>query len=355
MNPNNNDPNATPPVDDTNPVPPVSPETSEAPATPAPEATPVTPQTPVTPEVPATPAAPVEPITPATPPTPVTPDAATPFAAGTPVTGPEAPKTPKVSKKTILIAAIAGGVILLAIIAVIIFMALTTVSKADYREAVRQYNTVKSASSSLSADVSLLGSASGSTPDATFNERVSEVKNSIEKLKSENDELSKLKAVKVGDGAKFYNTFADKLKAYLAYGSEMVTSVENLRPALVTCDKTSDATSAAASIAAIKSCASELAGIKDIPNAQMKTYITALADNYSKYSSSYEKANALTDRFGSQSEEYRTLRTEMSEALKAVSTAGTTFRNDLKTRDDELSVKDSANKLGDYLDDQQKS
>ncbi len=347
MNPNDNDPNATPPVDGANSVPvtpeaPTTPIASEAPASPDPV-------TPITPETPVTPGAPVVPLTPSTP------DTTSPFTAGVPAAGPEGPKTPKFSKKMILIAAVVGGAILLAIIAAIIFVALTSVSKEDYRDAVRQYNKVNVASASLTSDVSLLGSAAGNSSDAIFDQRVSEVEDSIAKIKTENAELAKLKAVRVGEGAKLYKTFNDKMKAYLAYGSDLVTSVKNLRPAMVTCDNVSDASDAAARVAAVKACATELEGISDIPNEQMKTYITALADSYKKYASIYEQMTALTNPYGAQYEQYKALRDQSYDVQDAITAAGTTFRKDLEKQDDELSVKDSANKLGDYLSDQQKS
>lgn len=345
MNPNDNDPNATPPVDGANPVP----VTPEAPTTPIASEAPASPDsvTPITPETPVTPGAPVVPLTPSTP------DTTSSFTAGP--EGPKTPKTPKFSKKMILIAAVVGGAILLAIIAAIIFVALTSVSKEDYRDAARQYNKVNTASASLTSDVSLLGSAAGNSSDAIFDQRVSEVEDSIAKIKTENEELAKLKAVRVGEGAKLYKTFNDKMKAYLAYGSDLVTSVKNLRPAMVTCDNVSDASDAAARVAAVKACATELEGISDIPNEQMKTYISALAENYKKYASIYEQMTALTNPYGAQYEQYKALRDQSYDVQDAITAAGTTFRKDLEKQDDELSVKDSANKLGDYLSDQQKS
>lgn len=369
MNPNSNDPSTTPPADGTNPVPPVAPETPAAPVTPpapgAPEApvqpvapaqpeAPVNPFAPATPPAPATPEAPVTPGTPVSPVPPVAPETSNPFTAGTPTTAPDAPQSPKITKKMMLIAAIVGGAILLAIIGVILFFVLTTVSKEDYRDAVRQYNKVQIASSSLNSDVSRLGSATSSSSDSAFNESIEETEASLAKIKTENEALSKLKAVKVGEGAKLYKAFNEKLKAYLTYGEGLITSVKNLRPAMVTCDKGTQASDAATRVAGLKACSTELAGVSDIPNAEMKTYITALSEGYAKYAEISEKVAALTNPYGSQYEEYKALRDQMYDELDTISAAADTFSDALSKRDDELSVKESADKLGDFLSDQQK-
>ena len=126
--------------------------------------------------------------------------------------------------------------------------------------------------------------------------------------------------------------------------------MKNLRPALVTCDNTGSSTDSATVVAALKACSSELKGISDIPNAQMKAFIDVIAKNYEKYASIYEQISALNS---SQYEQYQALRTQLNDAQKETTAATTTFREALEKRDEELSVKDSANKLGDYLTDQQ--
>jgi len=348
MDPNNTNPSNTPPAND---VPPVQP--------PAPEA-PVTPEQPVTPVEPATPA-PVEPEAPAQP------EVASPFAAASPAPeaapasvfsaaaagAPQAPKQPK-NKKIILIAAIAGGAVLLAIIGFVVFSLLTTVSKEDYRDAARQFNQVSLASSSLTSDSRSLGSATGSSSDTTFEESVSEAEASVAKLNEENKALSELKAVRVGEGAKLYSTFNDKLKAYTAYATELIASVKALRPAMVICNNVSDAEDVAGRVAALKACSTALSDVKDIPNEQMNTYVVAIAKGYGEYAVVYEKTSALTNPFGAQYEEYKALRDQMNAAQDTISDASDTFSDALKARDAELSVKESADTLADYLTDQQK-
>jgi len=318
MDPNNTDTTNTP-AEGVTPVP--------EPTTEAPQAEPVTP---------------VDQTNPVNPVTPVSPAAST-----------GAPK-PSNNRKIILIAAIAGGVVLLAAIALVVFLLLTSVSKQDYRDAARQFNKVGSASSSLYSDVSMLGYATGSTSDSTFNSDVADTEESIAKLKSENETLSKMKAVRVGEGAKLYNAFNDKLKAYLAYGEDLLTSVKNLRPAMVTCDKVSDASEANARVAALKACSSALSGVTDLPNAEFKTFVSTVAKSYQDYADTYESISALSNPYGNQYDQYKALRDKVYEIQDTISNASDDFSDALEKRDDELSVKDSANKLADFLTDKQK-
>jgi hypothetical protein len=224
---------------------------------------------------PVAPTAPAEPVTTAAP-APETPaEPQNPMFAATPAQMPQAPKSDK--KKLILIAAIVGGVVLLSVIGFIVYTLLTSVSQKDYQEATRQYNDVSIASAGLTSDLASASYSISSDDDAEFNDAVKEAEASIEKIKTENEELSKMKAVRVGDGSKLYGTFNDKVKAYLAYATDFIDSVKNLRPAMATCGKISDANDANSRVAALKACSSELQGVTDIPNAEMKTFIDTAA------------------------------------------------------------------------------
>lgn len=345
MDPNSTNPTPTPP-EGTAPTP--TPEVTSAPAADTPVSSPEA----TTPSTDAAPA-PAFGATPEATGAPAAPEAApaSVFSAAGTAGGP----TPsKKNNKVILIAAIAGGAILLAIIGVVAYMLLNSVSKEDYRDATRQFNKVSIASSSLTSDASSLGYASSSDSDVTFEESVKDAEQSIADLQKENEELGKMKAVRVGEGGKLYNTFNDKLKAYVSYGEGLITSVKNLRPALVTCNKVGGADEANTRVAALKACSSELKGVSDVPNEQMKAYIDSIATAYESYASIYEQISALSNPYGAQYEQYKTLRDQMYDVQDTISEASKKFRADLEARDDELSVKDSAEALGDYLTEQQK-
>ncbi|OJU88063.1 hypothetical protein BGO17_03755 [Candidatus Saccharibacteria bacterium 49-20] len=366
MDPNATNPNNVPPVGDTPPAPqPLDTTPAPAPAAPAAPEAPVAPEAPapVEPAAPTTPVAPEAPVAPVTPPAPAAPNlfaaAGTPEAPAAPqapgFAPTPAPQAPGSKNKIVLIAAIVGGAVLLAIIGVVAYFMLTSVSKQDYQEATRQYNKVSVASAGLTGDVSSVSYSISGDDDAEFNEAVKEAEDSIAEIKTENEALSKMKAVRVGEGAKLYGPFNDKVKAYLVYATELINSVKNLRPAMATCGKISDATDTAGRVAALKACSSELQGVTDIPNAEMKTFISTIGTSYGEYATIYEKSAALTNPFGSQYEQYKALRDQMSAVQKKISEASSTLSDSLEKRDDEMSVKDSAKALGDFLTEKQKS
>lgn len=287
---------------------------------------------PVTPTQPTTEPTPVEtaPVTPSTPPSP----------------------SPENKKKLLILAGIAG-VVILAIIAVIVFFAMNSVSKQDYADAARQFNAVSRASSALTTDVSALN-RSVSREGGTFDEDVKEIEESFATLKTENEKLGGLKAVRVGEGGELYKTFNDKVKAYVANGEQILASVKNLRPALLDCASVNSTTDAAARVAAMKECSTSLGEVKDIPNPEFKTFIDKLKTGYSNYATEYEKLSAITSPFGANYEQYKAQREKLTAAQTSISDATKEFQDAVEKSDDQLSVKDSADALGDYLNEQQR-
>jgi len=365
MNPTPIEPNneSTTPEENSVPVTPLTPfepETTETQVTP--ETVPVEPMTLTSPDAEQVPTTQDVPVAPSdiffpTSPQPV------PLAESTPVTAPigsgeavvptpEPKKTDK--KKLILIAGVIGGVVLLAIVGVILYLALMTVSKKDYAEAATQYNTLSSANSTLVRGVSSLSSGVSSDEDDEYNETLKEAETSLETLKSENEKLGDLKATRVGDGKELYAAFDSKLNTYAEYAGSIIGSVKTARPALFTCAKVSDTKDTASRLAALKECSTALDAVKDIPNAEFKTFADSLKAGYAKYVTTYTSYVALTDPLGAQYEQYKELRDEITATQKDLSTAAKDFSAAVKKHDEEVSVKDSANALGKYFTEQQK-
>jgi len=349
MDPNSTDKTNTPPAEVPTPEVPANPETPETPtptpveAAPTPEAPAATPEptAPVATEAPASlEAAPV---------TPTPPAEATPFTAG----APEPPKKAN-TKKIILIAGIAAGAVLLAIIGAILFFVFTTVSKEDYRAAASQFNEVSRSNSKLNSEVSTLSYSTDSATDSEFDETLTAAKDAIANVKTENEELSKLKAVRVGEGGKLYKAFEEKLNPYLAYAGDLVASVEKVRPAMVVCDAVSGTSDAAARVTALKKCSEALGAVGQLPNAEFNTFIGGLKDSYAEYATTYEGISKLSDPYGDNYEQYKTLRDKMYAVQDKIGDASDTFSDGLEARDNEYDVKPSAEALADYLTEQQR-
>lgn len=282
-----------------------------------------------------------------TPPAPLTPVAAATVDSSTP--GTSAPK----NKKLWPIIAIAAGALLLIAGGLLAFFLLTTVSKDDYRAAADQFNKLTSANSSLNSSTSSLNYGVSRDTDDEFNAAVKEAEDDLAKVKTENESLGKLKAVRVGEGANLYKTFNDKLGPQLAFQADYITSLKAVRPALVVC-KASSSSSTAERTDALKKCAAALGDVKNVPVAEIATYVSSLKDGYATYATNYEKISQLTSPYGAQSTEYKALRDQIYSAQDKVSDAGDTYSTAIKKRQDDLSVKDSADKLATFLTDKQK-
>jgi hypothetical protein len=283
----------------------------------------------------------VVPVSDQTPAQPVTP---------TDTTGAPAPQPNK--KKALIIAGIIGGVILLAIIAVLAYLSLTTVSKADYKEAAMQFKVISKENSELISKIIGLSTGLSGDSEEEFSAAVKEVETSLNTIEAENEKLGDMKAVKVGEGKEVYEAFDTKLDAYVSYGNDLVTSVKKVRPALVTCEKISEAVDNPARVAALKECSGSLDPATDVPNKDFKKFITTLRDTYKTYAETYEGITALSSPFGAQSAEYTTLRSKMLETQKTLSDATKEFSQSVQKKDDEVRVKDVADSLSKYLTEQ---
>ncbi len=271
------------------------------------------------------------------------------FAAAPPPTPPSSSK----AKKIALIAGIAGGVVLLIVAAVIAYVLLMTVSKQDYQAAAQQYNATSAASTSLTTKASLLSLGLSSSSEEEFTADAKELEEAIATLEEENAALGELKAVRVGEGKEVYATFNTKLTEYVAYAKDLVASVKTLRPALVKCNEVGDATATAARVSALNACAAALNGVGEMPNAEFKTYVDTIKTEYTTYAATYESISKLTSPFGSQSAQYKTLRDTMYDTQDNILAASKSFSEAIEKRDDEVSVKESATALGEFLTEQQ--
>jgi len=263
------------------------------------------------------------------------------------------PKPKMTKKKIILIASIVGGALLLALVGAVVFLAVTTASKQDYREAAVQYNTLSSANSVLTRNITALSSGLTTATDDEFDSSIKRVEESIATLKKENEELGDLKAVRVGDGKDLYNTFDAKLSNNIAYSVDMVSTVKTIRPIMVVCSKVSKEPGNPARLAAAKDCSTALNTVGDISNAQYSAFIGSLKVGYADYARDIESFLVLTDPYGTQFEQYKILAGKINATQRTLSKASTDFSAAVRKTTAELSVKDSANALGKYLREQQ--
>jgi hypothetical protein len=245
-------------------------------------------------------------------------------------------------KLVILIAIIVGALVVLGIAAFIV-MNFLLVSKADYRAATTQFNNVSSAYSDLSSDASRLQyDTSSSTTDTEFTNDSEAVTTKIKTFQDANTKLATLKAVKSGEGKKLYSTYDTKVKAFTIYAQDLVTSVKSYRPAVKACK---DATT----LTLLSGCVTALSAVGEIPNVDLKQFVTTIQTQYKAYLDVKTKVAAITDPYGKQYDQYKVLRDQGYAIQDKISAAGSDFSSNAKKHGDEIDPASDANALGEYL------
>lgn len=300
------------------------------------------------------------------PPAPASPAESNPFGAATPVSSEasapvvsEQPTGPlgsspnsnpapnfagdaKKKKLIILIAAIVGALVVLGIIAVVVLGFLFP-SKADYRDAATQFNAVSSAYSDLNSDASKLQyDVSGSTTDTEFTNDSDAVTKSLTAFQSANKKLSDMKAVKSGDGKKLYTTYEGKVNAFSTYATDLLTSLKSFRPVAKACDDVSTST-------LLGECVTALNNVGDIPNADLKQFVTVLQTQYKAYQSVKTQIDAIKDPYGDDYTKYSALRDQGYDIQDKISSASSDFSSNASKHADDIDPASAANALGDFL------
>lgn len=260
--------------------------------------------------------------------------------------------TPK-KKKTLLIASIVGGLLLLIGAGIGIFYLMTHVSAEDYSRAETRLTEMRRADTAMVSEVSSLSRSITTATDDTFDEKLTEARGSLDKIKTENEALAKEKAVRFGEGATLYKAFNDKAQTYIVYVDELISSVDKIRPAMEPCQKIGKSSVDVDDRASVvDDCVAELEKVGELPNAEFNRYFGTLKDKYAAYGDLYERYNKLTSPTGSQRAEYIQIRDETNDLLAEIRTLRTDFLSDLDKRDKETSLKDVADKLRDFLKEQ---
>jgi hypothetical protein len=322
------------------PQPPISP-TPEQPQ-PQPVAQPVAPTPPVAPQ-------PVQPA-------PFVPAGTQPVPAWGAAPVQAAPMQPQSSasggnkKLIILIACAVGGLIVVGVV-VAVLIAMFSVSKKDYNAAVDQYNELSSANYTLSSKVSSVTYGVDSATDTTFDNDMDAANKALEKVKSENAALAKLKAASLGESGSKYKAFNTKLEAYLTYDANLLSSLGDVRDALVTCSEASDTpSSASAMIDAIDGCVADLGKVSNVADADVKEYISKIKDEFTNLSSIFSQLSKITDPYGKQYDQYKSLRDQTYTVSDNLTAARSDFHSNLEKHADAVDPKDAADDLSKYLE-----
>ena len=258
------------------------------------------------------------------------------------------PQSPKNKKLFIWIGIGVGALLLIGIVAAII-VAMTSVSKDDYRKAYSQMSELSSANSKLNSELSTLQYGLTSATETKFKNDMKSAEEAIEKVRKENEKLAELKAVKVGEGKKQYEEFSEKLENYLKYTEDATKSLKDLYDAAKPCDANVSTSDVAAYKTALNECTSALKKVGNTPNEDVKTYVKSLATEYENLASIIDKLATITNPYGSQYDEYKALRDQTYKVQENIRNAYTDFRAHIEKHSKEVSVKDQADTLVEFL------
>lgn len=262
------------------------------------------------------------------------------------------PAVPNKTKSSKFIALVVGGALLvvLAILAVIFFVHQNNVNREDYQAASDQYNAVRRSGADVSRAISAMSSRISSSNDETFEEAVRDVDTALGELAAETDKLGELKAMQKGEGAEKFTAFDEKLNGYMEHAKIIVTSVQDLRPALLKCTDASRGADNDARATQIEACSRDVQRVSEkIGNEQLKTFTVTLGEQYGELADVYKDANAQAAAGGSNAAQARELRAKLGEIQTDIVSATTKLSRDIRTEDNNVGPEDEANALSDFL------
>lgn len=270
-----------------------------------------------------------------------------------PATQPVAPTagTGKSSKKGLIIGIAAGvGVLLLIIIGVVLFFALTAVTKEDYRKG---YDATQDTYSKLNAsynDLAQAASVSSTTTETQITNRSDDAKKTLEAYKSATAELADLKALRNADVKKQYDTYKKQSDDYIAYATEFIPSATVAFKAVVACEKigSTSVSDADEFNKAIVPCEEALDGADEVKNSDFRGFVEAYKKNVSSVKAIVEKSRSIpaTD-FTQRLQLTRDLRATTTDLNKSLGDTRSNIQKALKDKNPKDSLSELRTQLRD--------
>lgn len=282
----------------------------------------------------------------------------------TPVPTPQPPVGPslgKFSKKQIiLLASAVGGAILLVLIGLVIYAAVFSVSKADYRQATQEYNTVTKKGNDSIRALSSFTYLSSSTTETKLKNDIEEAKTALADYKTANEAFTGLKAFRDSEVKTKYDAYTKKYEAYVVYADNFLNSIDKVYPAFQECGA-SNATSTSLSSAnlgtyksAIDACVKALNGSKNVADKDLQTLTTELSKSYTTLNGYIAEYTALATPTTYGSNDYNRAR-EIRTATYDIDFRApvTDYTSNATKHSKAADPSDAANDLGQLLSDKQ--
>jgi len=245
------------------------------------------------------------------------------------------------TKKTILIIAVIG---LVAVAALLIYGIMVTPARQPYRDALAQYENTNNALSRTSISLN-----SSTANNEEFQKGVDAVKAALTSLEKENAALAKATVLTDGEGKTLYVAYDEDIKEYVAYNSDVLISMQKVRPVFHKCSATMNEVVANAEGASVmRACAVDMQKATDVPDADYKQLAEAFYVSYDQLATTFEKMAAISD---TNSTEYKALTEQRDEAVESFTTASNAFSKNVQQTRKEIMNTRSATDLKNYLSD----
>lgn len=249
------------------------------------------------------------------------------------------------TKKTIAGIGIAGAVI---IAALLVYAILITPVKQPYRDALSQYKNVYNANVELTVRGSSLGASTAS--DEQFEKNIEAAEAALKSLTVENEALGKEAVLADGEGKSLYDAFTKKLVAYTAYNTDMLNSVQEVRPVVYACSQVmTRATTDTGGVEAMRTCSARFEALQDVPDADYSKYASIAKERYATLAENLAATGALADPEGADAAQAATLSTELQEIIATMNADGTELAKNLSTHKSSVDITGAAMALDDFL------
>ena len=244
------------------------------------------------------------------------------------------------TKKTLIITA-AIGIALVG--ALLVYGIMVTPARQPYRDALTQYENTNNALSRTSVSVN-----SSTANDEEFTKNIQAVQATLVSLGKENEALAKEAVLTTGEGRKLYDAYSKDLQKYITYNSDVLTSMQKVRPVFHKCSGAMDSVSANAEGGVVmKTCAADMQAAIDVPDADYKQLAKSFQENYAQLASIFEQMNAVTDQ---SSAEYQSLTQQRDAVVENFSEASSAFSKSVQQHRKEILSTRSAHDLKHYLE-----
>lgn len=243
---------------------------------------------------------------------------------------------------------VTGIVILILALAFMIYAILVTPSKQPYRDALAEYKNVYNANVAVMATGSSLNASTAT--DEQFAKSTKAVTNALTALKKENEVLGKEAVLQSGEGKAYYDAFTKKLTTYIAYNTNLIISMQKVRPVVFACSQSmANVTENAAGVAVMQGCSDNFKNLTNVPDKDYQQLLETSQGIYADFAANLQAKAALPDPTGADAAQAKVYTQQQTQILSDLSAASKTFSSSLQQHRQDVDITDAAMALDHYL------